>query len=394
MSSAVDVRSLSMGDQLDHIAALEREINRLHAAQLEAINALDESARRSPFDPDKDWVIEDLAAALRLSSMTARDRLMFAREMRRMPRLADLLSRGEVTMMHARVAARETMALQRRQVDELLDRVLARAADQTVGQFARSVRRAAVAVGAEPEVRRARALADRRIASRPAPDGMGELYGVLAATDVAAIMTKVDSAARAMTADDGRTLEQRRADAFVGFVLGTGIGAGTGTAVTTVINVVTVAETTLCGDDDEPAELAGYGPISADHARTMASRGGTTWRAFTADTAGHLLDCGRATRVPPRRLAEFVRLRDATCRFPGCTHPARTAELDHVVAWARGGRTSAQNLQVLCKRHHHLKHEAGWRVHRRPDGTTTWRSPTGHEYTVPPHIYPSTRGPT
>ena len=383
-SADVDPRSLSMAEQLDRVAALEREINRLHAAQLDTINAVDESSRRLAFEPDKDWVIDDLAAALRLSSVTARDRLMLARETRRMPRLVMLLRRGEVTMMHVRVAARETVALSGEQVKALLDRVLERAADQTVGEFARSVRRASVAVGAEPEVRRDKAFADRRIAGRPAPDGMGELYGFLAATDLAAIMTKVDWVARRMTADDGRTLEQRRADAFVAFVLGDAAHAA---HVGTVVNVVTVAESTLAGRDGEPTELAGYGPISAEHARGMASRGNVAWRVLTTDTAGHLLDAGRTTRVPPRRLSEYVRLRDVTCRFPGCTRPARTADLDHVVAWARGGHTSAANLHALCSRHHHLKHEGGWRVQRRPDGTTIWSSPTGHRYEVPAHTY-------
>ena len=49
----------------------------------------------------------------------------------------------------------------------------------------------------------------------------------------------------------------------------------------------------------------------------------------------------------------------------------------------------ADNLQPLCARHHHLKHEAGWSVRREPDGTTTWTSPTGHTYTRPPDELPT-----
>lgn len=385
-SSEIGARMRAIGVQLDRIAELERRINQLHAEQLEAINAFDEATQQFPFELDKNWVADDLAAALRLSTLTAQDRLLFARELQRMPRLLELMRRGEITMMHARVATRETVGLDRQQLDAVLDRVLDEATQQTVGEFGSAVRRAAIAVGANPAERRKRALADRRISARPAPDGMSDLYGYLAAPDVAAIMTKIDDAARRMDADDTRTLEQKRADAFVEFLL----GEKNSTAV--MVNVVTVAESTLAGRDDEPAQLSGHGPISAEHARELAGGDVVSYRRLTTDPAGHLLDFGRTSRTPPARLDRFVRARDVTCRFPGCTRPARTAEVDHVVAWSDGGHTSAANLQALCKRHHHLKHEAGWRVRRHRDGTTTWISRTGHRYVVPPHTYDIRRG--
>lgn len=50
--------------------------------------------------------------------------------------------------------------------------------------------------------------------------------------------------------------------------------------------------------------------------------------------------------------------------------------------------TEADNLQPLCHRHHHLKHEAGWDVRRASDGTTIWISPTGRRHEKPPAAYP------
>ena len=32
-----------------------------------------------------------------------------------------------------------------------------------------------------------------------------------------------------------------------------------------------------------------------------------------------------------------------------------------------------------------LRHEAGWQVHREPDGTSWWISPTGRRYPKPPN---------
>ena len=48
------------------------------------------------------------------------------------------------------------------------------------------------------------------------------------------------------------------------------------------------------------------------------------------------------------------------------------------------GDTSAENLGPGCRRDHRAKHQAPWQVRRNPDGTTTWTSPQGREYTNQP----------
>lgn len=84
--------------------------------------------------------------------------------------------------------------------------------------------------------------------------------------------------------------------------------------------------------------------------------------------------------TPSPALDRYVRLRDRTCQFPGCNRPAEYTDLDHRTAFAAGGRTTAANLWCLCRHHHRLKHEGGWRLHSNPDGTHTWTSPTGRRY--------------
>ncbi|WP_133805855.1 HNH endonuclease signature motif containing protein, partial [Kribbella caucasensis] len=84
--------------------------------------------------------------------------------------------------------------------------------------------------------------------------------------------------------------------------------------------------------------------------------------------------------TPSAALDRYVRLRDRTCRFPGCNRPAEFTDLDHRIAFTAGGRTTADNLQCLCRHHHRLKHEGGWKIHQHPDGTHTWISPTGRRY--------------
>jgi hypothetical protein len=102
--------------------------------------------------------------------------------------------------------------------------------------------------------------------------------------------------------------------------------------------------------------------------------------------------CGLLDRPPPvdryRPSAAqyaFVRTRDRRCRMPGCTARAAWADLDHVLAHARGGATACENLCCLCRRHHRLKTFArGWTVRMDPDGTYTVTTPSGLTRTTRP----------
>ena len=51
--------------------------------------------------------------------------------------------------------------------------------------------------------------------------------------------------------------------------------------------------------------------------------------------------------TPSKKLAEFVRCRDLTCRFPGCKAPATKCDLDHVIPWPYGRR--GIQPQSLCR---------------------------------------------
>ncbi|MGV0743643.1 DUF222 domain-containing protein [Mycolicibacterium sp. XJ870] len=104
--------------------------------------------------------------------------------------------------------------------------------------------------------------------------------------------------------------------------------------------------------------------------------------------------------VPSRALADFVRCRDLTCRYPHCDKPADRCDIDHTVPYP-WGCTHASNLKCLCRTHHLLKTfwigKNGWRDRQLPDGTVIWTAPTGHEYTTTPGgalLIPSLATPT
>jgi hypothetical protein len=92
---------------------------------------------------------------------------------------------------------------------------------------------------------------------------------------------------------------------------------------------------------------------------------------------GSLLNAGRRTRAIRGALRRALFARDGGCRFPGCTQ-RRGVDGHHIRHWARGGETSLTNLVLLCRHHHRLLHEGGYRitvsgpgafVFHRPDGT-------------------------
>jgi hypothetical protein len=100
---------------------------------------------------------------------------------------------------------------------------------------------------------------------------------------------------------------------------------------------------------------------------------------------------------PSAALAEFVRCRDLTCRFPGCNRPATRADLDHTIPYPYGP-TCASNLACLCREHHLLKtFWPGWHSEQFPDGTLIWTDPDGLRHTTRPGsrlLFPDLCAPT
>jgi hypothetical protein len=218
---------------------------------------------------------------------------------------------------------------------------------------------------------------------------MEELWALLPADRAAALRARLNAEARNCAPGDLRTADQRRADVLCDLADAGSVGDRLPAEHRIRPSVqVTVSLSTLLGLGDQPAELAGYGPIPAFLARRIAADPNGTWRRLLIDAAGQFLDYGRTTYRPPADLARHVIARDRTCCFPGCGQPAARCELDHCLDWAEGGATNPANMNALCARHHHLKHETGWNYTTDADGGTLWTAPTGHEYRRRPGRYP------
>lgn len=367
--------------------------------------------------PDRrEWAADEVAMALQLAPRTAGARIgdatRFGAALR--PTL-DLLAAGRLDHSRARLVATQLAVVDDTVAAAVQARVLPDAPGQTWGQLRASLRRAILAVDHDGAAdRHRRAVRTRRVDLFPDDDGMATLWARLTAVDAASCFTWVTRLARGLQPvacgpepdDDGggpagngsgagvgagsRSMDARRADVLVALLTGrlqvldpdgvpTTAARPVGADRPLVQVVVPLA--TVAGAGDEPGELSGYGPVPAHVAREIAADPRSTWRRLLTDPeSGVVLDHGRTTYRPPAGLADLVRARDGTCRHPACRRTATACELDHVVAWRDGGRTSEANLVALCPRHHLLKEGPGWQVVLHADRTLEWITPTGHRY--------------
>lgn len=82
---------------------------------------------------------------------------------------------------------------------------------------------------------------------------------------------------------------------------------------------------------------------------------------------GRVIDVGRRTRRVNEALRCAIIERDRGCVWSGCGAPPSRCDCHHMRHWSEGGPTNADNLVLLCHRHHILLHEGGYRMHGRSD---------------------------
>jgi Domain of unknown function (DUF222) len=432
-------------ERIERIGAWERLIAWTQACQLLEIARFAAEATGPAPEDTAESVAAEVGLITRVASRTAHARVDLAVTLlERLPATLAALTAGTISLLSARAIADETVSLDTAGAAEAENRVLRRAGHQTPSQVRAATRRAVAAIDADAVRRRAeQARRERNVSLTSEPDGMATLSAYLPAHEAVAAYGMIDDhARRAGTATDDRSMDARRADALVDLILDrpttdtaptTHRAPGTDAAHTPphtppwgpsgpssgesspppfhpqppahtgaparcdcatrkarpggVQVLVTVALPTLLGLDQQPAELAGHGPIPADLARELAAQG--TWRRLLTDPAsGALLDYGTTRYKPPPQLAAHITTRDQTCVYPGCRTRADRCDLDHRVPHdpiTDTGPTSTANLAALCRTHHRLKHQPGWTLSRQPDGTHTWRTPTNHEHHRPAH---------
>ena len=260
--------------------------------------------------------------------------------------------------------------------------------------------------------RASRAVGERCVSLRPAPDTMTYLTALFpVAQGVAAYAALSTDADAARSAGDDRSRGQVMADTLVERI--TGIAGG----ISGVEIQLVMTDRTLLQTDAEPARLPGYGAIPAAWARELALTGGSAtgtpatnlaaadtghadleelslWgrRLYTAPGRGELVAMDSKARLFPPGLKRFIQVRDDTCRTPYCDAPIR--HHDHITAWHNAGPTSADNGQGLCEACNHTKETPGWTAKPVPGPrhTVATTTPTGHTYHSAAPPLPGTAG--
>jgi hypothetical protein len=142
----------------------------------------------------------------------------------------------------------------------------------------------------------------------------------------------------------------------------------------------------LLGLSDVPGELADRsGFIPGEELKQLIaaaldpnSRDHVLFTRLLTDDGGRLLDTTELGRYPSARLAQAIKIRAGTCRFPTCTVPAERCDLDHHEPVPRGP-TSGTNMDPFCRRHHRGKTFA-WQACVRDDYGVDWTMPDAERY--------------
>lgn len=388
---------------LEAVELLSRQVAALRVACVAAV------ADETPGGSATDRVLDEVSCALVVSRRSAQHTRATAEMLRHQPEVWAALSRGELDLTRARILANALFDVPQTDPDgvpredfesecaTLLADGVAYAQDHTARRLELFLQRRLLALGCgERPRRRSRGLAERGVWVDHRGDGTADLVARLASEDAERVYGVIRSCALADRNGDPTNegsatrepLDLWLAAALVDLILDPRGSAGAADPVVAsdgvrarrprvdTVVTVTIPIDSLAGLTDSPGVINGFGAIPAADARRLAA-GDARWRHVLAcRTSGAVLDVGTLSYRPPAALDRHVRLRDGTCRFPGCSVPAEECDLDHLVPFPLGP-TSAENLHALCRRHHGLKHEGGWRVEATPGSGLRWTSPQG-----------------
>ncbi len=344
------------GDLLD----LRTAADRIEAQWLRRLAAFD--ARGSAAADGASSTAAWLRRACRLAPGAARERVVVARALTRMHATAAELAAGDISYRHAALittAVTELPEAAQQSTESILLTAGRRCDPAALSKITAHLRYTLDPDGAR--------MADEGVHDRralfvsPVLDGRFAVDGSLDAEGGSTVLAAL-TALSSPGPGEHRTAPQRRADALVELArrcLDAGFLPELGCERPHV--TVTVDLTTLQRRPGATtAQLEWAGPVSASTALRMACDASVS-RVITAG-AREPLDVGRRTRVVSAAMRRALAVRDQGCRFPGCDRPPVWTDAHHLWHWADGGATTLNNLILLCRFHHRLLHEGGWRL--------------------------------
>jgi hypothetical protein len=361
--ATLDFSGLAQADLEAELATLAAHLNAGTCRWLELVGELD---RRSG------WVVpgirscaEWIAWRCALTPRSAREHVRVARCLRELPRTHASFASGELSYAKVRALTRVATAANE---EDLLTLAGACTASQ-LERVVRAYRRVSV-----EEAREQQEAAHLSVFW--SPDGSLEIHGRLAPEDGALVLRALESVRDSLwrgSAEPRPARQASNAEALVA-IAETALAGGieTRTGGERYQMVVHADEAALSDDGEGGCELEDGSALAPETARRLAC------------DASVVRD-GRKSRTIPPALRRALRARDGGCRFPGCEN-RRFVDAHHVRHWAHGGETTLDNLLLLCRRHHRLVHEGGYKVDADGRFSYPWggelepvpRLPSGH----------------
>jgi Domain of unknown function (DUF222) len=377
-----DLASLSGAELVDAAGGWARAENAAEAQKLAVMAEIfDRRTRLDTAERELWWIDPDaavaceLAAALHVSTGMALHQTHRGLALRdRLPQVAALFAAGTISDLLVRTIVSHTYLIDDH---DALTAVDADLADRVTRWGALSVKKSEDAIDALVEehdpgaLRRATQAAVTETVEFGSPNdvpGTTTIWARLNAAHAALMEHTVEEMARSVCDAEPRGIDQRRAHALAASANHTAFqcqctnpdcpGGTTGDtpAKNAVIDDQAVEESTTAQPDantDADRQAAATpsptrstpGYVFGAGIMPTALLGAILARADIREVRHPGSDSAAEPRyTPSRTLAEFVRCRDLTCRFPGCDKPAHLSDIDHTVAYPVGP-THPSNLK-------------------------------------------------
>ena len=312
-----------------------------------------------------------LREAGRMSTRAANRFARTAAGLAEMPKLAESLANGAITVEHAEVAVGAAAKTSPQQVEDQLSEL---AEGSSVDVFTEQSRR--WVNGKQPndstelyEQQRKNRLLKHWIND----EGMGVLLAELDPVSYQQALKALDSEYDRLWRSDGgrdgspgdiRTTPQRLADAFVGLL--TNPTRRTPNSIRTQLIAIADIERLRGDNPTGTAEIVGGDALPQTVLERLTCTAAITGVVFGGE--GQPLWVGRTHRHATEAQTKAIIARDRHCRGEHCTVGPQRCEIHHIKPWEQGGHTDIDKMCLACPLCHHNIHDRGYIVTKTKTG--------------------------
>ena len=312
---------------------------------------------RAGFNTSGDWI----RINCHMTSRNVWNALAVGAQAHFLPLSVAAMSSGDIGFAHLATLANTADKLDR--FDE--DRLLPLAKEHSPGKFYRECLHYRHSVDAKGYREEQECLVEERsLRLNTAEDGSLLINGVLDPAGGAAVRSALEPLARPSGQHDDRNREQRMADALIELA-----SAGKPAELQVTATVETLKG--LAGAAAGEMEFAM--PLPSATVQRLACD--CSVMRVILDGQSTVIDVGRSKRLVDGSLRKVLALRDKHCQWQACERPASWCDGHHLIHWIDGGETNLDNCVLLCKRHHRMVHEGGWKLIK-VDGRMVTIAPT------------------